>query len=207
MTKVFRYSAGAKLAGVIYIHRISDEKFGGLAVKNFRMFRELCGEMKNVLLVTNKWGKVTPQEGEAREQQLKDKYFKAAIEKGAQLCRHHNTPESAQAILREILKNRPVVLKIQRELVEEGKDIGQTGAGAVLIKEIREVTEKYQRKIRELEDSIQHMKDEESRKEMEEEKREMQQAVEQLRKDSAEMQMTIADLLKELEGIWRCVIM
>ena len=30
----FRYSAGAKLSGVIYVHRISDDKFGGLAVKN-----------------------------------------------------------------------------------------------------------------------------------------------------------------------------
>ena len=101
LTDIFRYSAGAKLAGVIYVHRISDDKFGGLAVRNFRMLRELCGEktLKNVILMTNMWGRVTPQQGADREQQLKDKYFKAAIEKGAQLCRYTNTPQSAQVIL------------------------------------------------------------------------------------------------------------
>jgi septal ring factor EnvC (AmiA/AmiB activator) len=207
----FRYSAGAKLAGVIYIYRISDDKFGGLAVKNFRMFRELCGEMKNVLLMTNMWGRVTLQQGAAREQQLRDKYFSAAIEKGAQLCRHSNTPESARTIIREILKNQPVVLKIQRELIEEHKQLGQTGAGAELNREIREVEERYQREIKELEESMRRAKeekDEESRQELEGERRRMQQDVEQLRKDSAEMQATMAELRAELASIWRpCVVM
>ena len=65
------------------------------------MLRELCGEktLKNVILMKNMWGRVTPQQGADREQQLKDKYFKAAIEKGAQLCRYTKTPESAQVIL------------------------------------------------------------------------------------------------------------
>ena len=80
LTEVFRYSVGMKLAGVICVHRISDDKFGGLAVKNFRMFRELCGGkmLKNVILMTNMWGEVTPQKEADQEQQLRDKYFKAA---------------------------------------------------------------------------------------------------------------------------------
>jgi hypothetical protein len=65
LTEMFRYSAGVKLAGVIYVHRISDDKFGNLAVRNFRMFRELCGDktLKNVILMTNMWGRVTRQVG------------------------------------------------------------------------------------------------------------------------------------------------
>jgi len=204
LTGIFRYSAGATLAGVIYVHRISDDKFGGLAVKNFRMFRELCGEktLKNVVLMTNMWGRVTPQQGADREQQLKDRYFNAAIEKGAQIYRHHNTPESARVILRKILKNQPVVLKIQRELIDEGMDIGQTGAGVELNREIREVVEKYQRDVRELEENMlkaMEEKDEESREELEEEKRRMQEEMEKLRKDSAEMKSKFEEARRSME--------
>jgi len=204
LIEIFRYSVGAKLAGVIYVHRISDDKFGGLAAKNFRMFRELCGEktLKNVILMTNKWGKVTPQLGAGREQQLKEKYFKAAIEKGAQLCRHTNTPESARAILRKILKNKPLVLKIQKELIDQGKEIGQTGAGAELNREIHEEVEKYKREIKELEESMRKAieeKDEESRKELEEEKRRMQEKIEEYQKRPAEMESKFEEARREME--------
>jgi chromosome segregation ATPase len=204
LTEAFRYSAGAKLAGVIYVHRISDDKFGGLAVRNFRMFRELCGEktLKNVILMTNMWGRVTRQVGADREQQLRDNYFKAAIEKSAQLCRHNNTPESARAILRKILKNEPLALKIQQELIEQGKDIGQTGAGAELNREIREVVERYERDLRELEKDMRKAmeeKDEESRKELEEERRKMQEEMEKLRKDSTEMGPMFERARREME--------
>ena len=193
-----------KLAGVIYVHRTPDDKFGGLAVKNFRMFRELCGEkmLKNVILMTNMWGEVAPQKGADQEQQLRDKYFKAAIEKGAQLCRHSNTPESAQAIPRRILKNEPLVLKIQHELIDQGKDIRRTGAGAELNREIREVVEKYQREIRKLEERVRQAieeRDEESWKELEEEKRGIQDEMEKLRRDSAKMESKIEKARREME--------
>jgi len=206
------YSAGVKLAGVIYVHRISDDRFGGLATKNFRMFRELCGEktLKNVILMTNMWGRVTPQEGATREQQLGNKYFREAIEKGAQMRRHDNTLESAQAILRIILRNQPVVLKIQHELVDEHKNIEQTGAGEELNREISRLVMKYQREMRELEESIRKAiedKDEESRQELEEEKRRAREEIEKLQQASAEMHLTMADLQKQLASIWRCVVM
>ena len=204
LNEIFRYSAGAKLAGVIYVHRISDDRFGGLAAKNFRMFRELCGEktLKNVILMTNMWGRVTPQQGADREEQLKNNFFKAAIEKGAQICRHNNTPTSARAILRKILENRPSVLKIQRELIDEHKDIGQTGAGRELDREIREVVEKYQNEIKELEENMRKAmdaKDEESREELEEEKKRLQEEMDKLRKDSAEMRSTFEEARREME--------
>ena len=204
LTEMSRYSAGTVLAGVIYVHRISDAKFGGLAVKNFRMFRELCGEnaLKNVILMTNMWGRVTPQQGADREQQLRDKYFKAAIEKGAQPCRHNNTPESARVILRNILKKKPLILKIQHELIDQGKGIGQTGAGAELDREIREVVERYQMEIGELEKSMRKAmeeKDEESREELEEEKRRLQEEMEKLGKDSAEVESKFGKARREMD--------
>jgi len=168
------------------------------------MFKELCGEktLKNVVLTTSMWEQVTPQQGADRERQLKDKHFKAAIEKGAQLSRHTDTPESARAILRTILKNQPVILKIQRELIDEHKDIEHTGAGEELSREIREVVAKYQNEIRELEESIRKAekdKDEETWEELKDEKRRLQEEMEKPRKDLEEMRSKLEEARREME--------
>jgi len=205
LTEVFRYSAGGKLAGVIYVHRISDDRFGNLAAKNFRMFRELCGEktLKNVALMTNMWERVDPERGATRERQLKDKHFKSAIDRRAQLCRHTNTPESARAILRMILKNRPVVLKIQRELIDEQKDIERTRAGKELRRELCQVIVKYRSNIEELEEDLRgavENEDDELRDELEEEKRVVEEDAERLRKDLEEMKSKFEEARREMEN-------
>ena len=202
--KIGRYSAGVTLAGVIYVHRISDDRFGGVAAKNFRMFRKLCGEktLKNVVLMTNMWGRVTPQQGADREQQLRDDYFKAAIEKGVQLCRHTNTLESARAVLRMILENQPAVLEIQRELIDEHKDIGQTRAGEELNREIRMAAVRYGNDITELEEEMKRAAeegDEESREELGEEKRRLQRELEELQKIVKEMKSTFEEAQSEMK--------
>lgn len=104
------------------------------------MFRELCGDttLKNVALVTNMWGEVSPEVGESSEYELSSRSFKPVIDKGAQMVRHHNTGQSVHDIIRMIVKNRPVVLQIQRELVDEHKDIVDTAAGEAVNKELNE---------------------------------------------------------------------
>src|ERR1700721_3748819 len=89
LTKLYRYENGKKLAGIIYLHRISDVRMGGISKRNFRLFRELCGDstLKNVAIVTNMWNEVSLDVATAREQELanEDAFFKPAIEKQAQL--------------------------------------------------------------------------------------------------------------------------
>ena len=123
------------LAGVIYVHRISDRRFTGIAGWNFKMLRELCGDMalKNVVLVTNMWSAVTREVGEAREKELSATFFKPILEKDAQMVRHFSTPESAHGAIRKIIAvNRLVVLRIQSELVDERKSLVNTSAGKAI---------------------------------------------------------------------------
>ena len=71
-----RYANGPPtLHGLEYFYRISDIRMGGVAKQSFRSFRNLCGDtnLKNVVIVTSMWDKVTPEEGEAREEQLRTK--------------------------------------------------------------------------------------------------------------------------------------
>lgn len=141
-----RYQSGHKLTGLLFFHRISDFRMGGILLKNFRTFRSLCGEqtLRNVVIVTNMWGEVNPQLGEERERELstKDDFFKPALDKGAQMMRHYNTPESAQKIVRHLLKNNPMALQIQREIVDEHRDVSQTAAAEEIERELRAEKEK-----------------------------------------------------------------
>jgi len=83
------YERGIKLSGVLYFHRISDNKMGGVSRRNFNMFRKLCGEetLRNVLIVTTMWGIVPVPQAEAREKELAsdDLLFKSVIDKGARM--------------------------------------------------------------------------------------------------------------------------
>jgi len=120
----FSYEHGTRLAGVIYMHRISDIRMGSTSKRNFKIFREICGEssLKNVLVVTNMWPEMGGEVEEAREAELasKDQFFKPALEKGAQLLRH-GTVKYTRTILRYLTDSHPTTLRIQQEIVDERK--------------------------------------------------------------------------------------
>jgi hypothetical protein len=153
-----RYENGKKLSGLVYIHRISDIRMGGISTRSFRMFKQLCGDstLQNVVIVTNMWSEVTPEIGEAREAELasQDMFFKPALDKGASLLRHENTRESAHAILQHIIQNRPLSLQIQRELIDEKKNISETAAGAELNRELMVQIERHRREMQALEEEM-----------------------------------------------------
>lgn len=124
------------------MYRISDVRMGGTSRRNFRLFRELCGKesLRNVLIVTTMWSGVDPNIGETREQELamSDDLFKPVLDEGAQLVRHDGREESAQGILRRLIHNDGVPLRIQRELVDEGKLLADTAAGTELSNQLTE---------------------------------------------------------------------
>ena len=156
------------------------------------MFRKLCGDstLKNVILVTNMWQLDSHHANEAREMELSNKFFKPALEKGAQMARHDNTAESAHGIVRKIINNHPLPLQIQRELVDEKKDISDTAAGESISQELKELTRKHQEKLREVREEMAQAlkeKDEEARQELKETKRVLENMVEKIRKDSEGM--------------------
>ena len=133
------------------------------------MLRKICGEstLQNVILVTNMWKEESMTVDESREKELREKFLKPAIDKGAKMFRHDNTNTSAYNILRRVMKNHPVVLQIQRELVDEHKDIVDTDAGATINREIRDLIEKREKEFKDIRDEMQQAlreKDDEARR-------------------------------------------
>ncbi|KAG5742889.1 hypothetical protein H9Q70_014392 [Fusarium xylarioides] len=113
---------------------------GGSAQKNLMMFRKLCGKasLKNVILVTTMWEGEDTATGEKREQELiaTDGFWGALVQEGAQVNRHNNTRSSAMSLLRIVVKNNPVTISIQKEMVSEHKDLNETEAGIGLNSDI-----------------------------------------------------------------------
>lgn len=206
MTKRFvtRYESGSKLAGIVYIHRISDDRFTGISVRNFKMFRKLCGEstLKNVVLMTNMWGRVEKDVGEGREKELAEVYFKIALEKGAQLARHHNTTQSAHEIIRRIMKNDPAPLLIQRELVDERKDIKHTAAGEAVNEELNRLVRHHETEMNALREEMRlalEEKDEWMKNVLEEETRRIGMQIDRMKMESEAMAAKYDEERKKME--------
>ena len=170
-----RYESGRRLNGVIFLHRISDVRMGGVARKNFRLFRKLCGDesLSSVAIVTNMWNEVTQQKGEQRERELANNgaFFKSALEKGACMIRHDDTAESAHNIVSRLADRDTITLAVQREMVKEHKMVSQTSAGLDLQAELNEQSKRHRAGLRDMQarmEALMREKDDQHQEELKE---------------------------------------
>ena len=147
-----QYEAGVSLKGVIYLHRITDIRYAGSSVKTLEIFKKICGEvaLRNVLLVSTRWNEVDEALGASREQQLRDNFWAYMLSNGSTMARFYSNRESAIGIASQLMSRQSIVLELQRELVEEGKSLGQTLAGAFVHDDVSEMKAQYEQEIREL---------------------------------------------------------
>ena len=153
------------------------------------MFRKLCGDetLKNVVLVTNMWSEVSPEVGKDREKQLSGDFFKPVLDLGARMVSHHDTVESAHGIIRGILKNHPAALRIQKEVVDENKDIINTAAGEAVSEELDKQMKEHQAELKKVqEDMAQAIKDndERAKRELEEDRKKLQAQMDRVKTES-----------------------
>ncbi|KAF5359523.1 hypothetical protein D9756_003493 [Leucocoprinus leucothites] len=139
------YERDVKLSGLVYLHRITDNRMAGSPFKNLRMFGELCGDlmMTRVVLVTTMWEKVSQQVGIGREKELKDQFWKHLIVKGSNVDRLETANSEAawrvvqKLVERQLEKEVSEIVLLQEELVEQGIKLNETGAGKVLYTDIQ----------------------------------------------------------------------
>lgn len=147
-----------RLHGVLYLHRITDNRMAGTPLRNLELFQKICGPrwFSRVLLVTTKWDEVESTEtGELREQELRSDFWKAMIDRGSQTIRHYNDRDSAWRILKVILEVSEVsglreektspqkqVIKLQKETADKGKTLPKTDVGYQLYSQINELERK-----------------------------------------------------------------
>ncbi|KAF4955417.1 hypothetical protein FSARC_11849 [Fusarium sarcochroum] len=153
------YKEKIKLRGILYLHRISDNRMGGCAQKNLVMFKRLCGPegINNVTFVTTHWEKVDQAEGERRESTLQStkEFWGFFVDKGATIRRHENNSDSALYIVEQFVPGwssrtpDEVKLAIQTEMVDSGKDLNNTAAGQELQDSFAKERERMQQEMKE----------------------------------------------------------
>jgi len=185
------YENEVNLAGVIYFHRISDERWRRSDTRSFGWLRRICGEstLRNVMIATNMWGNVDTEMGAAREQQLVAEFVKPALDKGAQLCRHYDTTESAHQVIRAILDNHREALQVQRELVDEQREFDRTTVGEEISREVDEHVRRLEREVNELQTELDTVRgrEKETRSEREAEIAELREKIKKLTNGSRNM--------------------
>jgi hypothetical protein len=155
---LLRYEKKIKLAGIIYLHRITDNRMGGSPHRNLRMFGELCGDqaVKKVVLVTTMWDKGHKTDhrqthNQRREKDLFENYWKTMINYGASTARFLNTADSAWELIDLILKQHATeVLLLQEELVDLKRALSETQAGKTLYSDLQRLLEEQRDTVRSL---------------------------------------------------------
>jgi hypothetical protein len=148
-----QYQLGIPLRGIIYLHRITDNKFQGSTLRNFQMFQSLCGEeaLGNVVLATTMWDKLSDRaEGLERDQQLRSDFWSLMEDRGSDIVVYDGSKAMAETMIALLLAKDQVVLSIQRELMEEQKQLKETSAGRLMVPAIVHASADTEERMHEL---------------------------------------------------------
>jgi hypothetical protein len=209
------YQNKVRLAGIIYLHRITDPRMGGSALKNLYMFQRLCGDrgLSSVILATTMWagleGMDAGQEtGRKREEELRmPQFWGSMVDRGSEIVKHDGTKESARSIISRLVdKGTQVVLDIQVQLVEENKTLDETSAGQYIQRELLDARKRFEKDIAEYQESMEaamHEKDDAMFQALRKEK-EAAEAKEKARlEDWQKLNITVQQLAQEKDKEYR----
>jgi hypothetical protein len=119
------------VAGILYVHRISDNRMQGTSLKTLRLLVNLCGvnAMSSVCLVTTMWDEVAEATGVRREAELEERFWKEMMDNGCKNRRFDNTFDSAWDSVADVVRNssgRP--LRLQEEMGGDNRRLSETAA-------------------------------------------------------------------------------
>ena len=179
------YRSGKRLTGILYLHRISDPRMQGSALRNLHMFKSLIGEhcFQNVMLGTTFWSTLAhdPETAERRESELIDtpEFWGGMIDKGADICRLPTSSQvAARGLLQRMAKKEAKALKIQEELVVHQLGFENTSANNQMVEqEVKQAEEKLKLETDARKKAIEakiRSSEQQRQKEMEAKRREME---------------------------------
>lgn len=201
------YSNRLQLTGIVYLHRIQDNRVTGAAMKNLRMFKKLCGNdgLANVLLTTTMWNMVSPEVGLDREMQLRTHkdFWKPMLDNGSEIFRHDKEAASALTIVQHLLsKKHRVTLAIQRDMVDKKMTLEQTAAGREVEAELFKLRAKWAEEKKQLEREWREAletRDKEAQEQIQRERQEIEKKFRESDSHVERLKTNNSELAKQLE--------
>lgn len=124
------------------------------------MFEELCGKntFQHVILTTTMWDKVDEETGEARERELKSKYWRTMLERNSTTRRFLRTRESAFELIYPLIDaaDERNSLLLQDELVDMRKKLPSTSAGQELFPTMEVLVRQREDLLRRIRNEMKH---------------------------------------------------
>ncbi|KAI6104956.1 P-loop containing nucleoside triphosphate hydrolase protein [Pisolithus croceorrhizus] len=172
-----KYHGNVKLSGIIYTHRITDNRMSGSLCKNLDMFSRLCGDRaaERVRLVTTMWDRVKDTRlAESRVSQLETNFWKPLIEAGARHKRFEgNSSRCAWEIVQD-LNGGAEALLLQEELVDAGRNLNETTAGKALHTQFQKLLQEQKETMKQLQEEAKTQRDPELVRQLEAEQRRLE---------------------------------
>lgn len=200
------YKQNTKLAGIIYLHRITDVRMDGGAMRNLKMFRKLCGDkpMRNVIITSSFWGSISDEIAEAHETELVEKpeFWGDMIAHGARVSRFTGDRRSALDILLSLAGGEPETLQLQRELVDERLPIGETAAGCAVNEELAALETRYREELQRIQEETTEAlaeRDHELEAILEKERAKMERRLERIHSDQELLRQDRREEIRRLE--------
>jgi hypothetical protein len=199
------YKMGIRINGMVYVHNILDPRLTHSALYGLEVFKEMCGveNYPAMVMATTRWDKVGPNEGAARAAELVDNHFfwRDLRDGGSCIARLLNDTASAMEIVTHILdQEKTYVLALQRELIDEGKELHKTDAGKVLYETWAEEKDKLERLKQDLKQELDSMENT-SMEGMKEELTQISQEIERYVKEADQKKQAMKKLQKNTEGL------
>ncbi|KAG6331871.1 hypothetical protein ID866_7214 [Astraeus odoratus] len=128
------YKKDLLLSGLLYFHRISDNRMAGTPFKNLRVFQKMCGDeaMSQIVLTTTMWDEVDEEVGNERLAELQGNYWKSMITAGSTTFRYRNTPESAKELIWQLVDKKRGKVELQKEIGDKNMEFAETEAAQEL---------------------------------------------------------------------------
>ncbi|KAH7013727.1 P-loop containing nucleoside triphosphate hydrolase protein [Ilyonectria destructans] len=163
-----QHALGVPLRGVLYLHKITENRMTGSSMMYLRLLESLIGDhaLENLILVTTMWNQLRDEDrGMAlrREQELLDRYWAPMEDKGSYAAQFDGTSDSAYALVFQLAGMDSVVLDVQREIIDEDRTVLATSVGSDLLRRLQDDGEAYRLKAADLESRLQRAMEAEPR--------------------------------------------
>lgn len=153
-----RYGKDIKLSGLLYFHRISDNRKDGTPLKYLDVFEKLCGKknLQKVILTTTTWDQVDQKEGEDRERELETGYWRPMIQRDSTTNRFLRTRESALTIIDPLIDaaNIRILALLQQELADMRKKLSPTSRARQLLSTMEPLLTQRKKLLRRIRNEI-----------------------------------------------------
>lgn len=159
--------SNVQIDGILYIHRISDDRMSGTSMRALDLFRALAGDafMKKVVLLTSHWDRARPHDlALEREAELKADFWDKMLACGARTERFLRTTESAREVLlgfadRSVeISGENKLMAIQKEIVVDKLELPETEAGKLLLAKWDEAHSKTLDELAEVQEQLRQEK-------------------------------------------------